>query len=81
MKGAPDADNGKKLIDFLLSKDAQSTVTSVALGVPVRMDVKPTDKAAMLQDTMKGVNLVAGLGGRPQGPAGRRRSLARATGS
>ena len=58
VKGAPNADNGKKLIDFLLSKDAQNTVTSVALGVPVRMDVKPTDKAAMsLQDTMKGVDV------------------------
>jgi len=58
VKGAPNADNGKKLIDFLLSKDAQNTVTSVALGVPVRMDVKPTDKAAMsLQDTMKGVEV------------------------
>ena len=45
VKGAPNADNGKKLIDFLLSKDAQTTVTSVALGMPVRMDVKPTDKA------------------------------------
>jgi 2-aminoethylphosphonate transport system substrate-binding protein len=37
--GAPDAENGKKLIDFLLSKEAQSTVSSVAIGVPVRKDV------------------------------------------
>jgi 2-aminoethylphosphonate transport system substrate-binding protein len=46
VKGAPHADNGKKLIDFLLSKDAQATVTSVALGVPVRKDVSPEGKAA-----------------------------------
>ena len=39
--GAPDADNGKKLIDFLLSKEAQETVSSVAIGVPVRKDVTP----------------------------------------
>jgi 2-aminoethylphosphonate transport system substrate-binding protein len=58
VKGAPHADNGKKLIDFLLSKDAQNTVTSVALGVPVRMDVKPTDKAAMsLEEAMQGVEV------------------------
>jgi 2-aminoethylphosphonate transport system substrate-binding protein len=58
VKGAPHAENGKKLIDFLLSKDAQSTVTSVALGMPVRMDVKPTDKAATsLHDTMQGVEV------------------------
>ena len=43
VKGAPDADNGKKLIDFLLSKEAQATVSSVAIGIPVRKDVKPTD--------------------------------------
>ena len=41
--GAPNADNGKKLIDFLLSKEAQSTVSSVALGMPARKDVTPTD--------------------------------------
>jgi len=58
VKGAPHADNGKKLIDFLLSKDAQSTVSSIALGVPVRMDVKPTDKAATaLRDAMSGVEI------------------------
>lgn len=58
VKGAPHADNGKKLIDFLLSKDAQGTITSVALGVPVRMDVKPTDKSGMmLMDAMKGIEI------------------------
>ena len=58
VKGAPHADNGKKLIDFLLSKDAQSTITSVALGMPVRKDVTPSDKAGMmLMDAMKGVDV------------------------
>ncbi|MDQ0473366.1 2-aminoethylphosphonate ABC transporter substrate-binding protein [Labrys wisconsinensis] len=41
--GAPNGDNGKKLIDFLLSKDAQATVSSVAIGLPVRQDVTPAD--------------------------------------
>jgi len=44
VKGAPHADAGKKLIDFLLSKDAQSTMTSLANGLPVRKDVTPTDE-------------------------------------
>ena len=49
VKGAPHSENGKKLIDFLLSKDAQSTITSVALGIPVRSDVEPsTDIKAMM---------------------------------
>src|ERR1700728_2156635 len=41
--GAPDAAHGKKLIDFLLSKEAQETVSSIAIGVPVRKDVTPSD--------------------------------------
>jgi 2-aminoethylphosphonate transport system substrate-binding protein len=41
--GAPHADNGKKLIDFLLSEAAQKEVSSVAQGFPVRTDVHPTD--------------------------------------
>lgn len=56
--GAPDADNGKKLIDFLLAKEAQETVSSVAIGVPVRKDVKPTDaNFTRLQDALKGVTV------------------------
>jgi len=58
VKGAPNADNGKKLIDFLLSADAQSTVSSVALGLPVRSDVKPTDASAVaLQNALQGVDI------------------------
>jgi 2-aminoethylphosphonate transport system substrate-binding protein len=56
--GAPDADNGKKLIDFLLSKEVQSTVSSVAIGVPVRKDVSPTDaNFVKLRETMQGVTV------------------------
>ncbi|UDL94144.1 2-aminoethylphosphonate ABC transporter substrate-binding protein [Lichenihabitans sp. PAMC28606] len=56
--GAPDAENGKKLIDFLLSKEAQSTVSSIAIGVPVRKDVTPTDaNFAKLHEAMQGVTV------------------------
>jgi 2-aminoethylphosphonate transport system substrate-binding protein len=41
--GAPDAENGKKLIDFLLSAGAQAKVSEIAQGLPVRDDVHPTD--------------------------------------
>jgi 2-aminoethylphosphonate transport system substrate-binding protein len=43
VKGAPNAANGQKLIDFLLSKEAQSSLTSLANGLPVRKDVTPND--------------------------------------
>ena len=56
--GAPDADNGKKLIEFLLSKEAQGAVSSVALGLPVRKDVTPTDaNFTKLHDAMQGVTI------------------------
>ena len=56
--GAPDAENGKKLIDFLLSKEAQTTVSSVAIGVPVRKDVTPTDaNFTKLHEAMQGVTV------------------------
>jgi 2-aminoethylphosphonate transport system substrate-binding protein len=42
--GAPHAENGKKLIDWLLSEPAQKEVSSVAQGFPVRTDVHPTDE-------------------------------------
>ncbi len=41
---APNADNGKKLINFLLSQPAQKDVSVVAGGFPVRTDVHPTDE-------------------------------------
>ena len=56
--GAPDSDNGKKLIEFLLSKEAQASVSSVAIGEPVRKDVTPTDaNYVKLHEAMKGVTL------------------------
>jgi 2-aminoethylphosphonate transport system substrate-binding protein len=56
--GAPDPENGKKLIEFLLSKDAQQTVSSVAIGVPARKDVTPSDaNYAKLQEALKGVTV------------------------
>jgi 2-aminoethylphosphonate transport system substrate-binding protein len=56
--GAPDSDNGKKLIEFLLGKEAQSTVSSVAIGVPVRKDVTPNDaNFAKLTEALKGVTI------------------------
>jgi 2-aminoethylphosphonate transport system substrate-binding protein len=58
VKGAPDAENGKKLIDFLLSKPAQETVSSVAIGMPVRSDVKPTDaNFTKFGEALKGVTI------------------------
>ena len=42
--GAPHPENGKKLIDFLLSEAAQKEVSSVAQGFPVRSDVHPSDE-------------------------------------
>ena len=43
VNGGPDTENGKKLIDFLLSEAAQKEVSSVAQGFPVRSDIKPDD--------------------------------------
>ena len=44
VKGAPHADNGKKLIDFLLSEQAQLDTSKIAYGFPARTDIKPTDE-------------------------------------
>ena len=56
--GAPHADAGKKLIDFLISQDAQKTVSSVALGLPVRTDVHPDDAGfKTLQASLQGVEI------------------------
>ncbi len=56
--GAPDAENGKKLIEFLLGKEAQETVSSVAIGVPARKDVTPADENfSRLNEALKGVTI------------------------
>ncbi len=58
VKGAPHADNGKKLIDWLLSKPAQRTLPDVALGLPVRTDVQATEPAAeQIMGVLKGVEI------------------------
>ena len=58
VKGAPHAANGKKLIDFLLSKQAQDSVSSLARGIPVRSDVKPTDaNFVQLNKFLEGVTI------------------------
>jgi 2-aminoethylphosphonate transport system substrate-binding protein len=58
VKDGPDSENGKKLIDFLLTKAAQETVSSVAIGTPVRSDVKPSDaNFTKMQEAMKGVEI------------------------
>lgn len=43
VKGAPHEAAAKKLIDFLMSPTAQSTLSSLAYGIPARDDVHPTD--------------------------------------
>ncbi|WP_434666477.1 2-aminoethylphosphonate ABC transporter substrate-binding protein [Paraburkholderia sp. A3BS-1L] len=56
--GAPHADNGKKLIDFLLSAAAQQEVSKTAYGMPVRTDVHPTDdNFKTLNAMMQGVDV------------------------
>jgi 2-aminoethylphosphonate transport system substrate-binding protein len=56
--GAPNADNGKRLIEFLLAKEAQETVSSIAVGVPVRKDVTPSDvNYTRFQEALKGVKV------------------------
>jgi 2-aminoethylphosphonate transport system substrate-binding protein len=58
VKGAPHADAGKKLIDFLLSKEAQSSLSTIAWGLPVRIDVKPNDaNFKALHELMAGVTV------------------------
>ncbi len=56
--GAPHSDAGKKLITFLLTKDAQSTISSIAKGMPSRQDVHPTDaNYKKLNAMLKGVKI------------------------
>lgn len=58
--GAPHSANGKKLIDFLLSKKAQETVSSIARGYPARTDFTPTDaNYQKLEAYMQGVTVWA----------------------
>jgi 2-aminoethylphosphonate transport system substrate-binding protein len=55
---APHSANGEKLIEFLLSKQVQSTVSSGAFGFPVRTDVHPSDaNYTTLKKAMAGVQV------------------------
>lgn len=56
--GAPHADAGRRLMDYLLSTDAQNAVSVEALGLPAREDVKPTDaNAAEITKALAGVEI------------------------
>lgn len=56
--GAPNVDGGKQLMEYLLSTDAQQTVSSDAFGIPARDDVKPTDaNFAAVQKATTGVEI------------------------
>ncbi|GAA1995858.1 2-aminoethylphosphonate ABC transporter substrate-binding protein [Catenulispora subtropica] len=58
VKGAPHADNGKKLIDFLLSEQAQLDASKIAYGFPARTDVKPADdNFASISGLLQGVTV------------------------
>ncbi|MDJ0312094.1 2-aminoethylphosphonate ABC transporter substrate-binding protein [Arthrobacter sp. H35-D1] len=55
---APHQDNATKLMSYLLSKPVQETISSSALGLPVRSDVTPTDENyTALKKTMDGVTI------------------------
>ena len=43
VQNGPNRENGKKLINFLLDKPAQSSVSARSWGLPVRSDVAPDD--------------------------------------
>ncbi|HQT89281.1 MAG TPA: 2-aminoethylphosphonate ABC transporter substrate-binding protein [Acidiphilium sp.] len=58
VKNAPHGGNGAKLIDFMLSREAQDSVYDIARGFPVRSDVPATGKTATaLKEIMQGVDI------------------------
>ncbi|WP_329120186.1 2-aminoethylphosphonate ABC transporter substrate-binding protein [Streptomyces sp. NBC_01353] len=55
---APHSENGKKLLDFMLSEQAQREVSAIGGGFPARKDVKATDANAIeLAKLMEGVEI------------------------
>ncbi|MFC8170437.1 2-aminoethylphosphonate ABC transporter substrate-binding protein [Streptomyces sp. NPDC057235] len=55
---APHTENGRKLLDFLLSEGAQREVSAVGGGFPARKDVRPTDANALaLAGLLEGVEV------------------------
>lgn len=58
VRGAPHSENGKKLLDFLLSRKAQQQTSATGHGFPVRGDVHPRDRNAReLDRLMRGVRI------------------------
>jgi len=58
VSNAPNADNGRKLINFLLARKAQEQVSSIAGGLPARTDIDPTDNNyQQLNQLMSGVKI------------------------
>ncbi|MFG3286817.1 2-aminoethylphosphonate ABC transporter substrate-binding protein [Streptomyces sp. NPDC048111] len=56
--GAPHTANGKKLLDFMLSEDAQKAVSEIGGGFAARTDIKATDaNAVALAGLMRGVDV------------------------
>ncbi|MGX1544082.1 2-aminoethylphosphonate ABC transporter substrate-binding protein [Streptomyces adustus] len=55
---APHGDNGRKLLDYLLSRTAQQQVSEIGGGLAARKDVKATDaEATALAQIMNGVEV------------------------
>ncbi|WP_455362220.1 2-aminoethylphosphonate ABC transporter substrate-binding protein [Streptomyces sp. SYSU K21746] len=55
---APHSENGKKLLDFMLSEAAQKQVSEIGGGFPARTDVRPTDANAIeLTKLISGVEI------------------------
>jgi 2-aminoethylphosphonate transport system substrate-binding protein len=58
VQGAPHPEAGKKLIEFMLTAEAQTMVSAIAQGMPVRQDVHPTDaNFRQLQTMLAGVKI------------------------
>ncbi|MFE7948966.1 2-aminoethylphosphonate ABC transporter substrate-binding protein [Streptomyces sp. NPDC057426] len=55
---APHAENGRKLLDFMLGEQAQREVSSIGGGFPARKDIKTTDTNAIeLAELIEGVEI------------------------
>ncbi|WP_267243851.1 2-aminoethylphosphonate ABC transporter substrate-binding protein [Streptomyces sp. PR69] len=55
---APHSENGRKLLDYMLSEQAQKQVSAVGGGFPARGDVKPADANAIeLAKLIEGVEI------------------------
>ncbi|MFG2717142.1 2-aminoethylphosphonate ABC transporter substrate-binding protein [Streptomyces sp. NPDC048416] len=58
VNGAPHSTNGKKLLDFMLSEQAQRQVSAIGGGFAARTDIRATDPDAVaLAQLMQGVDV------------------------